>query len=70
MSLTFICMTNSGGVFAMDNTIVVLETDQGNIELELIPGVAPKTCENFVKLVEKGYYNGTIFHRVIPGFMI
>jgi peptidylprolyl isomerase len=63
-------MTNSGGVFAMDNTIVVLETNQGNIELELMPGVAPRTCENFVKLVEKGYYNGTIFHRVIPEFMI
>ena len=54
----------------MDNTIVSLETSQGLIELTLTPDVAPKTCENFVKLVEKGYYNGTIFHRVIPEFMI
>ncbi|MCX5680284.1 MAG: peptidylprolyl isomerase [Candidatus Omnitrophica bacterium] len=54
----------------MDNTVVVLETSQGLIELTLMQDIAPKTCENFVKLVEKGYYNGTIFHRVIPEFMI
>jgi peptidylprolyl isomerase len=51
-------------------TIVVLETDQGNIELKLLPQVAPKACENFIGLVNKGYYNGTVFHRVIKGFMI
>ena len=54
----------------MDNNIVVLETTQGNIELKLFPDVAPKACENFKGLVGKGYYNGIIFHRVIPGFMI
>ena len=54
----------------MNNTVVVLETNQGLIELTLSPDTAPKTCENFVKLVEKGYYDGTIFHRVIPEFMI
>ena len=54
----------------MDNTVVMLETTQGLMELTLSPDIAPKTCENFVKLVEKGYYNGTIFHRVIPEFMI
>jgi len=59
-----------GELRAMENTIVVLETTQGAIELTLMTDVAPKTCENFVKLVEKGYYNGTIFHRVIPEFMI
>jgi peptidylprolyl isomerase len=48
----------------------VLETNQGNIEIRLFPEVAPKTCENFVGLIEKGYYNGIIFHRVIPQFMI
>jgi peptidylprolyl isomerase len=51
-------------------TIVVLETNQGNIELTLFPDKAPKTVENFVGLVKKGYYNGIIFHRVIRGFMI
>ncbi|MDD5465630.1 MAG: peptidylprolyl isomerase [Candidatus Omnitrophica bacterium] len=54
----------------MAETIVVLETNQGNIELKLMPDIAPKTCENFTKLAEKGYYNGLIFHRVIKGFMI
>lgn len=54
----------------MDNNTVVLETTQGNIELKLMPDAAPKACENFRMLVEKGYYNGIIFHRVIKGFMI
>ena len=58
------------GVFAMDNKNVVLETTQGIIEIKLMPEVAPKACENFSKLVESGYYNGIIFHRVIKGFMI
>ncbi|MDD5115534.1 MAG: peptidylprolyl isomerase [Candidatus Omnitrophica bacterium] len=59
-----------GGASAMDEKKVVLETNQGNIEIELKSDIAPKACENFVKLVEKGYYNGLIFHRVIKGFMI
>jgi len=54
----------------MNGKNVVLETNQGNIEIRLNPAVAPKACENFVKLVESGYYNGIIFHRVIKGFMI
>jgi len=58
------------GVMAMENTVVVLETTQGKIEIKLMPTVAPKACENFTKLVEKGYYNGLIFHRVIKGFML
>jgi peptidylprolyl isomerase len=49
---------------------VVFETNQGVIEIGLMPTIAPKACENFTKLVEKGYYNGTIFHRVIKGFML
>ena len=51
-------------------TVVVLETNQGNIELELWPAVAPRTCENMTGLVKKGYYDGTVFHRVIKGFML
>ncbi|MFH1202048.1 MAG: peptidylprolyl isomerase [Candidatus Omnitrophota bacterium] len=54
----------------MEDKIVVLETNQGNIEIKLMPEVAPKACENFLELVKKGYYNGIIFHRVIEGFMI
>ncbi len=49
---------------------IVLETNQGNIEIKLMPDVAPKACENFIGLVRKGYYDGIIFHRVIKGFMI
>jgi peptidylprolyl isomerase len=58
------------GAYAMDVKNVVLETNQGVIEIKLMPDVAPKACENFTKLIEKGYYNGIIFHRVIKNFMI
>ncbi len=55
---------------AVVNQIVVLETNQGNVEIKLYSEFAPKTCENFIGLVKKGYYNGLIFHRVIKNFMI
>lgn len=48
----------------------IIETKFGNIELEFYPEKAPKHVENFVKLAREGFYDGTIFHRVIPGFMI
>ncbi|MDD5668780.1 MAG: peptidylprolyl isomerase [Candidatus Omnitrophica bacterium] len=51
-------------------SVVVLETNQGNIEIKLFPDIAPKACENFIGLVKKGYYDGIIFHRVIKDFMI
>ena len=66
----FLIYNIAKGAFAMDNKIVVLQTNQGTIEIKLMPEVAPKACENFTKLVEKGYYNGLIFHRVIKGFML
>jgi len=50
--------------------VVVLETNQGNIELKMYPKVAPLAVENFTTHVKNGYYNGIIFHRVIKGFMI
>ena len=53
-----------------NNPIVVLETNAGTIEIKLFPDVAPKACENFIGLVEKGYYDGIAFHRVIKNFMI
>jgi peptidylprolyl isomerase len=64
LSLTHAQETN------VKSSIVVFETNQGNVELTLYPDKAPKTVENFVGLVKKGYYNGLIFHRVIKGFMI
>ena len=51
-------------------TIVHLHTNQGVIQIKLFEDHAPKTTENFVGLVRKGYYDGIIFHRVIPQFMI
>ena len=51
-------------------TVAVIKTNMGNIEVELFPDKTPKTVENFVGLVEKGYYKGVIFHRVIDKFMI
>ena len=50
--------------------VVIIETSKGNIEIELWADKAPVTVENFLKYVDKGHYAGTIFHRVIPNFMI
>jgi len=52
------------------NPTVVIETTEGNIELELLPKFAPKHVANFLNLVEAEFYTGLIFHRVIPNFMI
>ena len=53
------------------NPIVTIEMENGGIiKAELYPDVAPNTVNNFISLVNNGYYNGLIFHRVIPGFMI
>ena len=51
--------------------MVVIEMENGKeIEIELYPDIAPISCENFEKLINKGFYNGLTFHRVISGFMI
>ena len=50
--------------------VAVIETPLGNIEIEFMEDVAPGHVDNFKKLANEGFYNGTIFHRVIPGFMI
>jgi peptidyl-prolyl cis-trans isomerase A (cyclophilin A) len=49
---------------------VDVRTNLGTLRLELYPAKAPKTVENFLQYVRDGHYNGTIFHRVIPGFMV
>ena len=54
----------------MANRIAVLETNKGTIKFELLESDAPKTTENFRLLADKNYYDGVIFHRVIPNFMI
>ena len=55
---------------AADNPKVALETNKGRIVLELQPDKAPVTVENFLQYVDDGFFEGTIFHRVIKGFMI
>ena len=50
--------------------LLTIMTDRGEIELELFPEYAPKTVNNFISLAKGGYYDGIIFHRVIPNFMI
>ena len=69
---TFIVLTatlSSFGVFAQ-NTLVEMNTNVGNIEIELFNDQAPISVKNFEDYAKSGFYNGTVFHRVIPGFMI
>lgn len=54
----------------MTDTFVTIKTRHGQIKIKLFTKEAPKTCENFIELVKKGYYDGIIFHRVIKDFMI
>lgn len=59
-----------GGTAYADYPQVEIKTNLGNVVLELYPDKAPKTVDNFLRYVKEGYYTGTVFHRVIPGFMI
>jgi peptidylprolyl isomerase len=68
-SLVFL-QCNSKRTNTMSNPIVVMETSQGTFEITLMPDSAPKACENFIGLVNKHYYDGVPFHRIIPQFMI
>ena len=54
----------------MQNTEAIIETKLGNITVRFFPDAAPNHVKNFIDLAKKGFYDGTIFHRVIPGFMI
>ncbi len=65
----FIALALTTSLFAK-NPVADIKTNQGTITVELYPDIAPKAVENFVKLSQKGYYNGVIFHRVIKNFMI
>ncbi len=59
-----------GEVKKMSETTAVIETKFGNIEIKFFPEIAPNHVSNFIELAKKGFYDGTCFHRVIPGFMI
>jgi peptidylprolyl isomerase len=71
-ALSFVCCIGNTEANEMKQKkpIVVFETNVGAIEIALMPDVAPKACENFLGLVNKHYYDGISFHRVIKDFMI
>ena len=66
----FFAFNNDSDSVNTMSTVAVIETDFGNIVIEFFPDKAPGHVENFIKLANDGYYDGTTFHRVIPGFMI
>lgn len=67
---TIALLVFSTQLFAAQSPVVVMQTSMGIIEIELYPDKAPATVENFLSYVGNGFYNGTIFHRVIGNFMI
>ena len=71
--LATVAVFASSGVYARApaaDPVVLLKTTLGPIEIQLYPAKAPRTVRNFLAYVRAGFYNGTVFHRVIPGFMI
>ena len=80
VACAMVIAAQSGGAWAADKPTgqppvekgprAVIKTKLGEIEVKFFPDKAPKHVENFMKLAKSGFYNGTIFHRVIPGFMI
>ncbi len=70
LALTLLTVTAGSALAQGGHPVIKLETTMGDIVLELDAEKAPKTAANFVQYVEEGFYDGTIFHRVIDGFMI
>lgn len=73
MFLTFIHAkpkTDQKIYFLQDDTMVILKTNHGDIKLAMFADAAPNTVANFLSYVEEGFYNGTVFHRVISNFMV
>jgi cyclophilin family peptidyl-prolyl cis-trans isomerase len=66
----FVCASFSGPLSAQDNPQAMIHTSLGDIQLELYADKAPISVENFINYARSGFYDGTIFHRVIGGFMI
>ena len=63
-------IVEEGGMSKVVNRHVIIETRLGVVEIELFDDMAPETAQNFAKLAQEGFYDGIIFHRVIPGFMV
>jgi hypothetical protein len=70
LKLTFAALALAAALNAQAETHAVIETNMGNISLSLDETKAPKTVANFVSYARKGFYDNTVFHRVIDGFMI
>ena len=71
MIVSFLLVTSTNYSFAQTSEkLVVLETNFGNITIEFFPDDSPNHVDNFIGLTESGFYDGTLFHRIIPGFMI
>ncbi len=73
MTLAFMAGLTSPPSYSSETgnkTMVKMTTNMGEIEIELYPDEAPATVRNFVEYVESGFYDGTIFHRIIPGFVL
>ena len=69
--VSLLLITSANHVFAQTNDkLAVIETNLGNIVIEFFPEDAPNHVDNFISLSETGFYDGTLFHRIIPGFMI
>ncbi len=64
------CLALASQVAIAQNPKVLVETSLGDVEIELFEKEAPKTVANFLSYVKKGHYDGTIFHRIIPGFVV
>jgi cyclophilin family peptidyl-prolyl cis-trans isomerase len=70
MAVATLGLAWAGGAAGKGNPMVVMSTSMGDIKIELYADKAPITVKNFLDYAKAGYYNGTIFHRVIPDFMI
>lgn len=68
--LLLLATTLTGVLMAANDPQIAIDTNKGRIVLALDADLAPETVENFLRYVDEGFYDGTIFHRVIPGFMI
>ncbi len=68
--IPFITAADSMAAEEDDNPVVICKTSMGEFKIELFKDEAPKTVENFLNYVDKKFYDGTIFHRIIPGFVI
>ena len=69
-ALLLILALGATAAAAERNPLVLMETSKGNIKIELFADKSPLSVKNFLDYVNSGFYNGTIFHRVIPGFMV